>query len=64
MRVVANYDVCEANLVCMKNAPEVFYVNDDDELTILMPEIDDPEIQEKARRAVQLCPRAALSIEE
>ncbi len=64
MKVIADYDICEANLVCMKNAPEVFFVNDDDELTILMSEIDDPEIQEKARRAVQLCPRAALSIEE
>ena len=30
MRVVVDYDLCEANAVCMDVAPELFKVDDDD----------------------------------
>ncbi len=64
MKVIANMNICEANAKCMEQAPEVFNVDEDDEMTVLQETITDPEIQEKVRRAVARCPRAALKIEE
>ncbi len=64
MKVIANMHICEANARCVEEAPEVFNVDDDDEMTVLQETITDPELQEKVRRAVARCPRAALSIEE
>jgi len=43
--------------------PEVFDLNDDDELTILAPELT-AETEHDAREAVRQCPRQALAIVE
>ena len=64
MKVIADMDVCEANAKCMGQAPEVFSVDEDDEMTVLQDIITDPALQEKVRRAVARCPRNALRIEE
>jgi ferredoxin len=61
MKVVVDYDLCEANAVCMKHAPEIFRVEDDDTLTILMEEVPS-ELQDKAREAERLCPRQAIKL--
>jgi len=63
MKVSVDPLVCEANAVCVGLAPEVFDLNDDDELTILVPEV--PEDQaDRVRHAVRSCPKAALTLEE
>ena len=63
MKVRFDTDLCEANRVCMEHCPEVFYVDGDDTLTILMPEV--PERHQAAvQQAVYRCPRQALRIEE
>jgi ferredoxin len=62
MKVIVDYDACEANAVCEGIAPEVFQLDDDDNLQ-LVGDVT-PENLEKVRRAVQGCPRAALSLEE
>ena len=36
MKIVVDYDLCEANAVCMDVCPECFRVEDDDTLTILV----------------------------
>ncbi len=63
MKVVVDYDLCEANAVCMGHCPEVFKVDDEDNLHIL---IDSPseELREKVEAAVRLCPRQAITLEE
>ncbi len=63
MKVVVDYDLCEANAVCMGVAPEIFRVEEDDTLTVL---IDAPgeELRGKLEEAVRLCPKQALSIGE
>lgn len=61
MKVVVDYDLCEANALCMDCAPEVFRVEDDDTLTVLLEEIPD-ELREKVEEAVRLCPRQAISL--
>jgi ferredoxin len=62
MKVVVDYDLCEANAVCMDCCPEVFRVEEDDTLTILM-ENPPEELRSKVEEAVRLCPRQALSLE-
>ncbi len=63
MKIVVDFDLCEANAVCMEIAPEIFQVDDNDELHILI-ESPGEEYRKKVEEAVRLCPRQALSIEE
>ncbi len=62
MKVVVDYDLCEANAVCMRHAPEVFRVEEDDTLTVLEEEVPEA-LQDKAREAERLCPRQAIKLE-
>ena len=62
MKVVADYDLCEANAVCMEQAPEVFKVDDEDNLEIL-DESPPEALRSKVESAVRLCPRQALRLE-
>ena len=61
MKVVVDYDLCQANAVCMKHAPEVFRVEEDDTLTVLLEEVPG-NLEEKAREAERLCPRQAIKL--
>jgi ferredoxin len=63
MKVVVDYDLCEANAVCMEQAPEVFRVDEDDSLHILIAR--PPEsLRAKVEAAVRLCPRQAITLVE
>jgi ferredoxin len=63
MKVVVDFDLCEANAVCMDIAPEIFKVDDNDMLHILME--NPPEAKRaKLEECVRLCPRQAISIVE
>jgi ferredoxin len=71
MRVKVDYDLCEANAVCMDVAPELFKVDDDDSFHHVSGGAKDDvsgvipkNLEAKAREAVRLCPRQALSIIE
>ncbi len=61
MKIVVDYDLCEANAVCMTKAPEVFKVDDEDNLHILI-ESPPEALRAKVEEAVRLCPRQALSL--
>jgi ferredoxin len=61
MRVVVDADQCEGNARCMKLCPEVFRVGEDDRVEILI-ERPDESLRAKVERAVEKCPRQALSI--
>ncbi|MBW2274641.1 MAG: ferredoxin [Deltaproteobacteria bacterium] len=62
MKVVIDYDLCEANAVCQDNCPEVFRVEDDDTLTILIEEPSE-DLRDSVKRAVDRCPRQAIRLE-
>jgi len=62
MKIIVDYDLCEANAVCMGCCPEVFRVEEDDTLTLLMDEVPE-KLRQKLEEAVRLCPRQALRIE-
>ena len=63
MRIRIDYDLCEGNAVCMKVAPEVFVVGDDDRAH-LVGKNPGEDLRAKVETAVRRCPRQALSIQE
>ena len=63
MRVVVDFNQCESNALCMAAAPEVFLLDDDDALHIL---IENPgeDLRSKVEQAVRTCPKQAISLHE
>ena len=61
MKIVVDYDLCEANARCMKTAPDVFQVGDDDRLRLLVVEPSLAQL-ESVEAAVKRCPKRALSL--
>ncbi len=39
MKVIVDSELCEANAVCVAQSEEVFHLNDDDTMSILLPEV-------------------------
>ena len=71
MKVKVDWDLCEANAVCMDVAPALFKVDDDDNFHHLLKGAEEDTSGEvpadqvdRAKEAVRLCPRQALSIIE
>jgi ferredoxin len=63
VRVVVDRDSCEANAVCAGLVPEVFEVDDEDQLHIQVAEVP-PHLADAVRVAVRSCPKAALHLED
>jgi ferredoxin len=59
MRVDVDRARCEGHGMCEDAAPEIFHLDDDGELEILLEEIPE-HLQRKAEAAVRVCPVAAL----
>jgi ferredoxin len=63
MKIVVDFDRCESNAVCMGIAPDIFEVRDDNFLYIL--DENPPEARRgDIREAVDMCPKAAISISD
>jgi ferredoxin len=62
MELRVDRDLCEANAVCTGIAPDVFELDDEDELQVLQP---DPGEDSRARveQAVASCPKSALFLD-
>ena len=63
MKIVVDYDLCEANARCMEVAPEVFKVDEEDNLHILI-ESPGEERRAEVEEAARICPRQAITITE
>ncbi len=61
MKIVVNQSLCDGNGVCVREAPQLFHLDDDYQLHVLVDTIDAVQI-DRARRAVQLCPKSALTL--
>ena len=59
MKATIDHSLCEGHAKCMDNVPEVFEVREDDRSYTIVD-----EIRAKVERAVQVCPRAAISLQE
>lgn len=62
MKVTVDLDQCEANGICVGFAPDVFELDDDDQLHILAGEVP-ANLLADVEDAVAQCPKAALKLE-
>jgi ferredoxin len=63
MRILVDDELCEANAYCMNCCPEVFHVDDKDELHVDNSKITEA-LLEQIDRAIRTCPRQALELVE
>lgn len=63
MKAEVDLSLCEGHARCMESAPAIFEVGDDDYSHVLVSEIPKDQ-QDDARRAMQTCPRAAISLSD
>ena len=63
MKIVVDFDRCEANAICMKVQPDVFHVDENDMLDILN-EHPTAEQLPGVKEAVRRCPKQAISLVE
>ena len=61
MRIVIDHQRCQANGVCAAYAPEVFEVQDDGVLQVLLEEPDD-RLHRAVREAARRCPTRAITV--
>ena len=61
MRIVVDYELCEANAVCCRKAPEVFRLDAQDQLHLKI-ERPDESLRAKVEAAVVGCPKRALKV--
>ncbi|MEY4365430.1 MAG: hypothetical protein RLZZ305_774 [Actinomycetota bacterium] len=63
MRIVVDFNVCASTGACSQIAPEVFEVRTDGYLYVLQ-ESPEGANADLARQAADMCPTAAISIED
>jgi len=61
MKVVVNRSLCDGNGNCAAAAPEIFALDDDDQLEVLRESFGE-ELRDKVEAAVRSCPKNALSL--
>lgn len=63
MRIVVDRELCESLGVCVSLRPDVFEIDEDDTMKVLLDE--PPEsLRSELETVVASCPRTALRIEE
>ena len=60
MRVRVDHELCEANAVCVRLAPEVFELDADDRLRLKQEPSE--ALRSRVAEAVRRCPKQALAI--
>jgi ferredoxin len=61
VHIDVDWDLCESNGLCQLAAPEVFKLQDDDNLDILQADPDE-SLRDKVEEAVRNCPKRAISL--
>jgi ferredoxin len=62
MKIVIDWQLCQGHANCAGDAPEVFHVDEDGKLKVLMPEPPE-ELREQVEMAAKYCPTGAIRIE-
>lgn len=63
MKVIVNRALCDGNGNCAAAAPELFALDDNDEMEVLQESFGE-ELRAKAEAAVRSCPKNALSLSD
>lgn len=64
MRVIVDTEICEAHGDCVMAAPEVFDLDDDDNVVTLLQTEPGEELRDQVEEAERMCPVAAIRIED
>ncbi|MFT3928337.1 MAG: ferredoxin [Myxococcales bacterium] len=62
MKIVIDWGLCQGHANCTGDAPDVFSVDDNGKLTVLLPEPPE-EMRSQLELAVRYCPTGAIRIE-
>jgi len=63
MKVIVDEQRCDAHGVCIDACPEVFALEDGDDVIRVLIEEPDESLRESLEKAAILCPKAAITIE-
>jgi ferredoxin len=63
MKVLIDWDLCQGHANCTGDAPEVFHVDDDGKLQVLIAEPPE-DLRPKLELAVRYCPTGAIRIQD
>ena len=64
MKVIVDELRCDAHGQCVRACPEVFALGEDDDVVKLLVKEPDERFREAVRKAVRVCPKAAIRIED
>jgi ferredoxin len=64
MKVIVDELRCDAHGLCVDACPEVFALDDDDDLVRVLVAAPDESLRPSLERAASLCPKAAIRIED
>jgi ferredoxin len=64
MKVIIDELRCDAHGVCVSACPEVFALEDDDDVVRVLNDHPDEALRESLVKATQTCPKAAITIED
>lgn len=62
MRVVVDTDICEGHALCLRSAPEVFELGDDDRAMVNDVDLTD-EVLARVKDAIMRCPVQAITLQ-
>jgi ferredoxin len=63
MKVIVDYDSCDAYGECVKACPEVFALEDTDDQVRVLNDEPDESLRPSVERAAAACPKAAITVE-
>jgi ferredoxin len=63
VKVIVDPLRCDAHGLCVAACPEVFALDDDDDLVTVLLEEPGESLRPSLDRAAQMCPKAAIKIE-
>lgn len=63
MRIVVDRELCESLGVCVSLRPDVFEIDEDDTMKVLL-DVPPESLRSELETVVASCPRTALRIEE
>jgi ferredoxin len=64
MKVIIDELRCDAHGVCVDACPEVFALDDEDDKVTVLQEEPDESLRASVVRAAQVCPKAAITVED
>lgn len=62
MKITVDFDLCEVHGDCVLAAPEVFDIDDDDDVVRVLNDEPGEELRSKVETAMKMCPVSAIKL--